>query len=228
MTVFSTADLIAAAFFAVSWAAYYLFVEWSARGRASLNRIMDDYRHVWMRRMLAREQRIVDAQIVASLQNGSAFFASTSLFAIGAALALLKSTDQALDMVRALPFGIETTRAAWEAKVVGLAVIFVYAFFKFAWAYRLFNYMAILVGAAAMPDRGPDPEGEAIAAKAARLAVVAGRHFNRGQRAFFFALAYLGWFIGPVPFMIATAAVLVVIWRRQFASDSVRALDGKA
>ena len=26
--------------------------------------------------------------------------------------------------------------------------------------------------------------------------VVAGRHFTRGLQAFFFALAYLGWFIG--------------------------------
>jgi uncharacterized membrane protein len=25
----------------------------------------------------------------------------------------------------------------------------------------------------------------------------AGRHFNRGQRAFFFALGYLGWFVRP-------------------------------
>ena len=25
----------------------------------------------------------------------------------------------------------------------------------------------------------------------------AGRHFNRGQRAFFFALGYLGWFVSP-------------------------------
>ena len=34
----------------------------------------------------------------------------------------------------------------WELKSIGLAVIFVYAFFKFAWSYRLFNYMAIVVG----------------------------------------------------------------------------------
>ncbi len=31
--------------------------------------------------------------------------------------------------------------------MAGLALIFVYAFFKFAWAYRLFNYGAILIGA---------------------------------------------------------------------------------
>ena len=39
-------------------------------------------------------------------------------------------------------------------KVDGLAVIFVYAFFKFAWAYRLFNYMAIIVGAVPVLTEG--------------------------------------------------------------------------
>ena len=52
----------------------------------------------------------------------------------------------------------------------------------------------------------------------------AGRHFNRGQRAIFFALGYLGWFMGPVALILTTAAVLVAMWRRQFASDELRAL----
>ena len=40
--------------------------------------------------MLDREARMVDMQIMASLQNGTAFFASTSLIAIGGGLALLR------------------------------------------------------------------------------------------------------------------------------------------
>ena len=56
------------------------------------------------------------------------------------------------------------------------------------------------------------------------LCEVAGRHFNRGQRAFFFALGYLGWFISPWLLMVTSVAVAVVLWRRQFASDSRRAL----
>ena len=37
---------------------------------------------------------------------------------------------------------------------------------------------------------------------------VAGKHFNRGQRAFFFSLAYLGWFVSAYLFIVATAGVL--------------------
>ncbi len=62
--------------------------------RRGLNAIMDGYRETWMRRMLAREQRMVDMQIMAALQNGTAFFATTSLFAIGGALTILRQATR--------------------------------------------------------------------------------------------------------------------------------------
>jgi uncharacterized membrane protein len=55
----------------------------------------------------------------------------------------------------------------------------------------------------------------------------AGRHFNRGQRAFFFALGYLGWFAGPWILFVSTTAVVIVMWRRQFASAAQRALTAE-
>ncbi len=219
------ADFAAMAFFAAAWLAYYLAVERTDAGRRSLNRVMNGHRYHWKRSLLGRDNRIIDANINASLQNGTAFFASTSLIAIGASLTLLRSTGDVLLLFGDLPLGIATTRLAWELKSVGLAVIFVYAFFKFAWSYRLFNYSAILIGA--IPNRGAAPaeETELAAWRAASMNTVAGRHFNRGQRAFFFALAYLGWFISAYVMMATTAGVLYVMWRRQFASDALAALE---
>ena len=121
---------------------------------------MNRYRVVWMRRMLDREMRMVDMQVMASLQNGTAFFASTSLFAIGGALTVLRTTDEMLNVVATLPVGISTTRVLWEMKAIGLAVIFVYAFFKFAWSYRLFNYVSILLGAMPPESEKDTPEAE--------------------------------------------------------------------
>ena len=115
-----------------------------------------------------------------------------------------------------LPLGIETTRAVWETKVIGLLVIFIYAFFKFSWSYRLFNYGAILMGAMPEAIDAKKRRAQAAADKLARMTTLAGRHFNRGQRAFFFALGYLGWFVSAWVFMAATAAVLIVIAIRQF------------
>jgi uncharacterized membrane protein len=224
MPLFSALDLAALAFFVFAWAAYSLTLSWTERRKRGLNKEMDRYRELWMSEMLHREMRMVDAQIVAALQNGTAFFASTSLIAVGGALTLLRSTPEMLDVVAGLPLGVKTTAIQWEAKAVGLAVILVYAFFKFGWAYRLYNYMAIMVGATPPASQKNEAEAKAHAMRIARLCEVAGRHFNRGQRAFFFALGYLGWFISPWLLIATSIAVTIIIWRRQFASDSRRAL----
>jgi uncharacterized membrane protein len=225
MHAFTRLDLVALAFFVGAWVAYAIAVEGSRYGERGLNHLMHSYRETWIRRMLERDMRMVDMQIMAALQNGAAFFASTSLLAVGGALTLFRSTEEALTVLSTLPFGAETSRLLWDFKVVGLAVVLVYAFFKFAWSYRLFAYVAILFGATPHASDKDTAEADAHVLRTARLFTAAGRHFNRGQRAFFFALAYLGWFLGPFVFIAATAAAVLVMWARQFASDARRALD---
>ncbi len=220
MEIFTPLDGLALAFFLAAWLGYHLAVERTRAGGRSLNALMNAQRRAWKSNMVVRDNRIVDTTIMASLQNGTAFFASTSLIAIGGVLALFRSTDEVLVLFAEMPFGVSTSRVLWDLKVIGLAVVFVYAFFKFAWAYRLFNYTAILVGAVPVRGQAGEAEERAAAARAAGMNIVAGSHFNRGQRAFFFALAYLGWFVGPLVFLAATAGVLYVMWRRQFASDA--------
>ena len=221
---FSLPDYLGLAWFIAAWIAYYAMVERTVAGQRSLNRVMNQQRYAWMRTHLARDNRIIDANINASLQNGTAFFASTSLLALGGSLTLLRSTQEVLTLLSEVPFGVATTRLAWEVKALGLTVIFAYAFFKFAWSYRLFNYSAILIGAVPERKEADEATRELAAWRAASMNAVAGRHFNRGQRAFFFALAYLGWFVSAYVLMVATACVLYVMWHRQFGSDALAAL----
>ncbi|WP_024515622.1 DUF599 domain-containing protein [Bradyrhizobium sp. Tv2a-2] len=217
-------DILAVGFFILEWLVYAVTLEHTAYGRDSLSARMNVYREVWVRRLLDREARMVDMQIMASLQNGTAFFASTSAFAIGGSLALLRAGPDAAIILGKLPVDLSQSAHLWEVKCVGLILIFVYTFFKFAWAYRLFNYVAILYGA--MPPAGhrDTPQAEAHVLRTTRLFEAAGRHFNRGQRAFFFALGYLGWFISPWVLFVTTAAVVIVTWRRQFASTAWQAM----
>ncbi len=217
-------DGIAFGYFAVAWAAYAWLVEvWGGR-RRGLTATMAEYRQRWMAEMLVRPNRIVDTQINMTLQQGSSFFASTSLLAVGACLGLINASDRALEVVQTLSLGHAGSREQWEIKLAGLMVIFVYAFFKFGWAYRLFNYCAILIGATPEGERRTSDEAKAMADRAARMNTIAAAHFNRGQRAYFFALGYLGWFAGPLVFVISTTAVFAVLYRRQFYSDSRQAV----
>jgi uncharacterized membrane protein len=103
-------------------------------------------------------------------------------------------------------------------------VIFVYAFFKFAWCYRLFTYCAVLIGAAPLPD-ALTPQAYDHADRLARLHSLAAQHFNSGLRSYFFALATLGWFLHPFVFIVATSWVTWVVYRREFRSRSFNILS---
>ena len=226
MFTFQTADYLALAFFGLAWLAYHVFVEGAQARRGGLNQLMDHYRLRWMDEMAQREVRVVDSSIIASLQNGTAFFASTSLLVIGAAATLLRATDDVLKLFSDLPFGLVTTRPLWEVKVIGLGVIFGYAFFKFSWSYRLFNYSAILIGATPAAHDPDQTRRRRTAWHAGQMNITAARHFSRGQRAFFFALGYIGWFISPYVLIGTTLFILGVMFTRQFASDARAAVVG--
>jgi uncharacterized membrane protein len=181
-----------------------------------------------MRTMARRELRMIDTGIMAGLQQGTAFFASTSIFAIGGCLALLGASDQVMTVLGDLPFGTVTSRAEFEFKVLGLVVILCYSFFKFGWAYRLFNYCSILIGAVPVikdEERGGEEVDRAVG-RAARMNVLAGGHFNAGLRGIFFSIGYLGWFIGPAVFAATTTFVFVTLLRRQFFSRARAAVIG--
>lgn len=226
--ILSPIDLVALGWFVAAWFGYSLLVERAPLARRSLTALMAAERQRWMETMARREQRIVDAALMASLQQGTAFFASASLIAIGGALSLLRVGDEINALAHALPFAVESSRELWQAKVLGLAVILVYAFFKFAWAYRLFNYAAILIGGTPPTDRKDEPGALAQAAKATAMQSVAAGDFNRGMRALFFALGYLGWLVSPLVLIGSTTAVVVVLYRRQFASPALLAVTPEA
>src|SRR5438309_6512776 len=84
---------------------------------------MHGYREVWIRNLLHREARMVDMQVMASLQNGTAFFASTSLLAVGGALALLRSTKEALAVLGELPINLSPSPALGADPDIHLRVL---------------------------------------------------------------------------------------------------------
>lgn len=217
---FTLLDFVAFGWLVFCWSGYTIFADHGPWRKRSVTAAMSRYRHQWMRVMMQREHRIVDTNIIGNLLNGVAFFSSTTILAIGGLLAALGAPDSAIQILEDLPFAVETTRAMWEMKVLILAGILVIAFFKFAWAYRLFNNCSVLIGAAPITV-ADDASAEAFAERAGNLNSLAARHFNRALRAYFFALATLAWFINPMVFMTAITLVVYVVFRRDFRSRSL-------
>jgi uncharacterized membrane protein len=75
------------------------------------------------------------------------------------------------------------------------------------------------------PRKKGTPEAEAhVNAHHATVRIRRASTFNRGQRSFFFALGYLGWFVSPWVLFVTTAMVVIVTWPRQFASNAWKAM----
>lgn len=219
-------DLVALILFITSWILFTTIVGRFDQSRPSLSSLMDRERGAWARTAYMRELRIVDTNIMQTLQQGTAFFASTSLFALGGCFALLGSSDQVATVLADVAFMTETTRTSFEIKTLGLLLIFAFAFFKFGWAYRLFNYCAILIGGmpASQASKATDRAVIASINKVTRFNMLAGRHFNSGLRAIFFSIAYAGWFIGATAMIVTTLMVVFVLIRRQYFSAARQAL----
>ena len=211
--------------FWTAWVGYRIYADHGPAKARSVSAIMRGYRKDWMATMVRRENRIVDSGILGNLLNGVAFFASATIFAIGGLCAAMGASEEALRILQGFSWTKETSAAAWELKLLLLLVIMVYAFFKFAWSFRLYNYTAVLIGAT--PLNREDMAGTPIvAARAAGVANLAASHFNQGLRAYFFALAALAWLINPGLFMAATTWVVYVIYRREFHSRSLKIVQG--
>ncbi|MFD1986855.1 DUF599 domain-containing protein [Mesorhizobium newzealandense] len=225
----STVDLAALAFFLVAWLLHTLASDGKLISRISLTTAMNAQRQAWMRTMAEREIRIVDTAIMSGLQQGTAFFASSSLIAIGGCFALLGASDRVLEVLSDLPLGGAPSRAAFQIKVFGLVLILAFSFFKFGWAYRLFNYCTILIGAVPIPhgEASRNPVTETAVWRAAQMNMLAGKHFNSGLRGVFFSIGYLGWFVDPMVFVLSTLLLLAVLVRRQFFSAARQAVIGQ-
>jgi uncharacterized membrane protein len=211
---------LALAWFALCWLGYQLYANYWRRDR-SLMGATASHRVRWMEQMAARDVRILDSTLLQTQAQSVSFFASTSILILGGLVALLGARDEAQAMVSGVPFAEKTDALGWEIRIGLLVVIFVYAFFKFTWSMRQYNYVALLIGAT--PPAG-HPDCAKSADRAARMSHLAVDHFNEGIRAYYFGLAAIGWFIHPWVFAAATTWVVLVLWRREFHSRTLAAL----
>ncbi len=211
-------DIVGLIWFVAVWVGYTWYADRYARRPQSLRAVMHAYREQWMQQMLVRDNRVMDVNILRNLLQGVTFFATATLLVLAGLLTILGSTDRAIEIVRALPFAAKTSLLQWELKLLVLIVIFVYAFFKFSWALRQFNYCSTLIGAA------PKGQDDAFARLVAEMSTNASKDFNQGLRAYYFSLAALGWFVGPWVFMAATTLVVVVLYVREYRSSALHTL----
>ena len=217
-------DLAALVYFGLAVFIYRMIVARRAKTGGGLLGAIQQQRVNWMLNMARREQRMLDAILLGSLSQGNAFFASTSAIAVGGLAATLGSGEKLQAMLAHLPYASPTTPLILEAKQLLIMGIFIYAFFKFAWAFRISHYGSIMIGATPIydPDRAHSEACARHAERTAGLIGVAAEHTNSGLRSFYHAIAAIAWFFHPVLFMLATTWVILILARRDFFSRTLR------
>ena len=172
-----------------------------------------------LRTFVARQPRIFDATLIDSLRQGTAFFASACMIAIGGGVALIGNAAAVQRLADELPIGAGPDVALKMLPVIGFLAN---ALLKFVWAHRLFGYCSILM--AAVPNDPADPIAFHRAGQAAEINITAAKSFNRGLKSIYFALAALGWLLGPWGLLAGAVLATGVLLRREFASHSRRVI----
>ncbi len=217
-------DVIALLTFLACWIGYAQFADRLRRGARSLMTVMHLYRLKWMERMLEREVRIGDTNVLSTMNRSSGLFASTSVFIVAGLLTLLGALDEAALLSKRLFFFAEGSPLVWEVRVLTLVMVFVYAFFKFIWSLRQFNVALQVMGAAPEHSDLQAPDRTSFARVASRIISLGTDTFNAGVRAYYFGLAMLSWFVHPFVFMLASVWVVLVLYRREFRSKTLATL----
>jgi uncharacterized membrane protein len=82
----------------------------------------------------------------------------------------------------------------------------------------LFGYCSVIMSA--VPNDPKDPKALPMALQAGEVNITAARGYNRGLRSVYFGIASTAWLLGAGPLILATLVTLLVILRREFASQS--------
>jgi uncharacterized membrane protein len=209
-------DAVALATLVFLWVASGWLIENPPRRRLSVSVLMEDYRRDWMRTFVTRNPRIFDATLIDSLRQGTAFFASACLIALGGGVALIGNAAA----VQRVTAELALTEMGGDPalRMLPVLALLANAMLKFVWAHRLFGYCSILM--AAVPNEPSDPTAFHRAAQAAEINITAAKSFNRGLRSIYYALAALGGLLGPWGMIAGSVIATMILIRRDFASTS--------
>lgn len=214
-------DVAAVLVLLAAWQVCGWLIENPPARHPSVTVLMRGYRREWIAQVISRDPRVFDAITMGSLRESTAFFASTTMIAIGGGVALIGNVGWLRELAGQLDISRSAVEA-WNIKLLLVVALVARAFLGFVWSNRLHGYCAILI--AAIPNDASDPRCAARTRQAGDLNIAAARHFGAGLRTVYFALGALGWLIGAWWLLLTTAIAVWWVMMREFASHSRRVM----
>jgi uncharacterized membrane protein len=215
---------IAIALIFVMWAGYGPIL--SVLGSGSLNSQLHVVRMTWMRNVMQarRENRVFDGILLGHIAGQMSFFGSATLIVLAGLVGTLAGINHLHATILAIPFFPQTTLQLFTVHFAALTVIVAFAFFSFTYSLRKLAYTLAMIGG--LPEAPcDDAESQVMIDQTAMVLTEAVKSLNNGIRGFYFAVAALFLFAGPVVSICVTLLLSVVLYWRQGLSTTALAIE---
>jgi uncharacterized membrane protein len=144
------------------------------------------------------------------------FLASTAILLIVGVLTLSGQSDKLQLTWNALNSFHATNPSIWLLKLLALIVDLSFAFFSFTLAIRKFHHVGYLLN---IPQEGR--HCKLTPAYVAAYFNQAGRSYTLGMRAYYLLLPLLFWLFGPILVVVASAALVAILYRLDCVGDEM-------
>jgi uncharacterized membrane protein len=194
-------------------------------GRGSLNTQLHAVRLRWlhMHQSVPRDQRVIDALMLGHISSSVSYFGSATLIILAALIGTLVNINRVYIVTRELAFLAPMSPDLFALCFALVTLILLLCLFAFTYALRKMAYVFAMLGgldvaAAATPDVS------VMADQTARVLTEAVKSINNGIRGFYYAVAALFLFAGPVACVVATVLITGLLYYRQLYSPTAVAI----
>lgn len=195
-------------------------------GHGTLNAQLHVVRMKWMRMLLnsKREHRVFDGIMLGHIASQVSFFGSATLIVLAGLVGTLAGISRVHASLESLPFFPATSLGLFTINFAALTLIVAFSFFSFTYALRKLAYTFAMIGGL---NEAPctDSHSQVMIDQTAMVLTEAVKSLNNGIRGFYFAVAALFLFSGPVVSIAMTLLVSGILYWRQGLSTVALAIE---
>jgi uncharacterized membrane protein len=215
--------------FSVLW----IFIMWGLYapvmnffGHGTLNAQLHVVRLKWMRMLLhsRRENRVFDGILLGNVSGGMSFFGSATLIVLAGLVGTMASINHVHASLTEMAFFPPVSLGMFTFYFTAITMIMAVSFFSFTYALRKLAYTLAMIGGL---DEAPadTPQAKIMIAQTATVLTESLKSLNNGIRGFYFAVAAIFLFAGPVISIIMTLALSLLLFYRQGFSTEALAIE---
>jgi uncharacterized membrane protein len=221
---FDFPHLFSVALIFLMWGFYSPVLRWLGHG--TLNAQLHVVRLKWMRMMInsRRENRVFDGILLGHINSSMSFFGSATLIVLAGLVGTLASINHVHASITEMAFFPAISLPLFTVYFSAITLIMAICFFSFTYALRKLSYTLALIGGL---DEAPanTPQAKTMIAQTATVLTSAVTSLNNGIRGFYLAIAGLFLFAGPLPSVVMTLGIGVLLFYRQGWSTEALAIE---